>query len=59
MTSAIRPHMHWPRYEEPRENWYRVGVNESGLRQLLVQDLDGYLIMFAQSLGRRPATRHE
>jgi hypothetical protein len=47
------------RYEEPRENWYRVGVNESGLRQLLVQDQDGYLIMFAQSLGRLPATRHE
>jgi hypothetical protein len=49
----------WPRYEEPRESSYRVGENERGLRHLLVQDPDGYLIMFAQSLGSRPATQRE
>jgi catechol 2,3-dioxygenase-like lactoylglutathione lyase family enzyme len=43
----------WPLYEEPREKWYRVGTNERGLRQFFVQDPDGYLIMFAQSLGTR------
>ena len=48
----------WSRYEEPRENWYRVGENENGLRQLLAQDPDGYLTMFGQSLGWRPTTRH-
>jgi hypothetical protein len=44
----------WPLYEEPRERWYRVGADEKSLRQFLVQDLDGYLIMFAESLGTRP-----
>jgi len=44
----------WPLYEQPREKWYRVGDAERGLRQLLVQDPDGYLIMFGQSLGSRP-----
>lgn len=47
----------WPIYEEPRDKWYRVGEDERGLHQLLVQDPDGYLVMFAQSLGRRPAPR--
>lgn len=45
----------WPLYEEIRERWYRAGDRENGLRQLMVQDPDGYLIMFAQRLGNRPA----
>ena len=44
----------WPLYEELRERWYRAGDRENGLRQFMVQDPDGYLIMFAQSLGARP-----
>jgi len=43
----------WSLYEEVRERWYRAGDHEKGLRQFMVQDPDGYLVMFAQSLGSR------
>ena len=43
----------WRLYEEPRESWYRAGNLENGMRQFLVQDPDGYLILFGQSLGTR------
>jgi hypothetical protein len=45
----------WPLYEEPKERWYRAGKVENGMRQFLVQDPDGYLILFGQSLGKRLA----
>jgi len=45
----------WKLYEEVRERWYRAGDRENGLRQFMVQDPDGYLVMFAQRLGSRPA----
>jgi catechol 2,3-dioxygenase-like lactoylglutathione lyase family enzyme len=47
----------WPLYREPAEAWYRIGSEplESGSREFLVQDPDGYLIRFAQSIGTRPA----
>jgi catechol 2,3-dioxygenase-like lactoylglutathione lyase family enzyme len=45
----------WRLYEEPRESWYRAGNLENGMQQFLVQDPDGYLILFGQSLGTRPA----
>ncbi len=44
----------WPLYLEPRERWYRAGDHESGQRQFLVQDPDGYLLRFAEYLGQRP-----
>jgi len=44
----------WPLYESVREHWYRAGDSENGLRQFMVQDPDGYLVMFAQRLGSRP-----
>jgi catechol 2,3-dioxygenase-like lactoylglutathione lyase family enzyme len=40
-------------YREPYDDWYRVGAYEVGQRQFLVQDPDGYLLRFCQSLGRR------
>ena len=43
----------WPLFREPHEAWYRVGREQVGLRQFLVQDPDGYLLRFAESLGRR------
>lgn len=44
----------WPLFEETSESWYRIGeTEETGSRELLVQDPDGYLIRFSQSLGRR------
>jgi hypothetical protein len=35
--------------------WYRTGTTESGVRQLLVQDPDGYLVRPQESIGCRPA----
>ena len=45
----------WPLFLEPEEVWYRAGTRETGVRQFLVQDPDGYLVRFAQALGQRPA----
>lgn len=46
----------WPLYEQPNEAWYRVGDQEGGQREFLVQDPDGYLMRFAERLGVRPAS---
>lgn len=43
----------WPLFEEPSEAWYRTGPVEGGQRECLVQDPDGYLMRFAESLGHR------
>lgn len=43
----------WPLYEPPNEAWYRVGDQEVGQREFLVQDPDGYLIRFVERLGTR------
>lgn len=45
----------WPLYRQPEERWYRTGAMEAGQRQFLVQDPDGHLLRFAESLGVRPA----
>ncbi len=45
----------WPLFEDVSESWYRIGeTHESGSREFLVQDPDGYLIRFSQSIGTRP-----
>ncbi len=43
----------WPLWRGVEERWYRVGQAEVGQRQFLVQDPDGYLLRFAESLGQR------
>ena len=43
----------WPLFLQPEEKWYRAGSREVGVRQFLVQDPDGYLLRFSQSLGLR------
>ena len=59
-VSAIQPMLdalaaaNWPLYLPPKERWYRAGDKENGQRQFLVQDPDGYLLRFAESLGQRP-----
>lgn len=47
----------WPLYEQPNEAWYRVGDDEHGQREFLVQDPDGYLLRLAEELGTRPPRR--
>lgn len=61
MTSSLSPMLRslseaaWPLFESPKERWYRTGRVESGQRQFLVQDPDGYLLRFAENLGERDA----
>ena len=45
----------WPLFMKPEEAWYRVDDRESGQRQFLVQDPDGYLLRLMQWLGDRKA----
>ena len=45
----------WPLFRPLHDAWYRAGAEEVGSRQFLVQDPDGYLLRFAEDLGRRPA----
>lgn len=44
----------WPLVLEPEDKWYRTGDHESGQRQFVVADPDGYLLRPAQALGSRP-----
>ena len=54
----------WPLFRPLHDAWYRAGEEEVGCRQFLVQDPDGYLLRFCESLGRRrlspggPASSH-
>lgn len=41
-------------FRDPTDRWYRVDDHETGQRQFLVQDPDGYLLRFCQHLGERP-----
>ena len=40
-------------FEELDEAWFRLGDRESGQKEFLVQDPDGYLLRFCQHLGER------
>lgn len=46
----------WPLFMQPEEKWYRTGGVETGQRQFLVQDPDGYLLRLAVGLGERVAS---
>ncbi|MDB5416566.1 MAG: glyoxalase/bleomycin resistance protein/dioxygenase [Rubritepida sp.] len=45
----------WPLFRPTEDSWYRMAGEEVGCREFLVQDPDGYLLRFSESLGRRPA----
>jgi catechol 2,3-dioxygenase-like lactoylglutathione lyase family enzyme len=45
----------WPIFFGPEERWYRVGEHEVGVRQVLLQDPDGYLLRLQEWIGDRPA----
>ncbi len=42
-----------PVFREIENKWYQTGEIQSGNRQFLVQDPDGYLLRFAGALGER------
>lgn len=46
-------HVQHPIYLPLEEKWYRRGTQETGNRQFIVQDPDGYLLRFFQDLGLR------
>lgn len=43
----------WRLFLSPEEKWYRTGLVETGVKQFLVQDPDGYLVRFSVNLGQR------
>ena len=43
----------WPLFRECHDAWYRIAGEERGNRQFLVQDPDGYVLRFAQDLGKK------
>lgn len=47
----------WPLFEPAADAWYRVGEREHGQREMLVQDPNGYLLRFTESLGSRDPPR--
>jgi catechol 2,3-dioxygenase-like lactoylglutathione lyase family enzyme len=38
-------------FQQPKENWYRVGNSLLGNKEFLVQDPDGYLLRFFEDRG--------
>lgn len=47
----------WPLFMAPEEKWYRTGEVDTGVRQFLVQDPDGYLVRFSQRLDGAEGSR--
>lgn len=47
--------MSYPLYSPIKEHWRRVGSQQIGEREFLVQDPDGYLLRFSQYLGELDA----
>lgn len=47
----------WKLFREPQVAWYRIRERETGNRQFLVQDADGYLVRFSEDLGTRAIAR--
>ena len=43
-----------PIFVDLADSWYRMDEVETGNRQFLIQDPDGYLLRFFQDLGTRP-----
>lgn len=44
-------------FREPKEIWYRINTMEEGVKELLIQDSDGYLLRFQQYLGERKVSQ--
>jgi catechol 2,3-dioxygenase-like lactoylglutathione lyase family enzyme len=41
----------WPLFMAPEEKWYQTESSSIGVKQFLVQDPDGYLLRFSESLS--------
>ena len=49
----------WPLFRPVRERWRVTGDRQTGNREFLVQDPNGYLLRFSEALGERPAGQGE
>lgn len=47
-----------PYFRGPEEQWYRINTIEEGVKELLIQDPDGYLLRFQQYLGERSISEY-
>ena len=54
LAEALKSH-NYPLRRDIQDSWYKKGNILSGSRQILVQDPDGYLLRFSQSIGEKPA----
>lgn len=52
LVSALKAH-NYPLRRDIQDSWYKVEDTLRGCRQILVQDPDGYLLRFSQSLGEK------
>ncbi len=48
----------YPLFREPSDNWYRKENKLLGCREALVQDPDGYVLRFSQSIGIKNEKEH-
>jgi catechol 2,3-dioxygenase-like lactoylglutathione lyase family enzyme len=46
--------INYPFYRDIKDVWRKTGVVQSGQREFLLQDPDGYLLRFTQYLGEKP-----
>lgn len=57
-VSAVAPILaslgDYPLFRDVEEVWYAASTAQHGVREFLVQDPDGYLLRFSESLGSRP-----
>jgi catechol 2,3-dioxygenase-like lactoylglutathione lyase family enzyme len=44
----------FPLFRNCRDTWYRADTVETGQREFIVQDPDGYLVRLVERLGERP-----
>ncbi len=45
--------MNYPFFRDGKDVWRKTGEVQSGQREFLIQDLDGYLLRFTQYLGEK------
>ena len=45
--------INYPFYRDSKDVWRKTGEVQSGQREFLIQDPDGYLLRFIQHLGER------
>ena len=53
ILNSLKTHK-YPLFSKPQEKWRRQNNKLIGQKEFLIQDPDGYLLRFAESLGTKP-----